>query len=78
MENSKVRLAHGASSCHVSRPGAVGFVLDRGLIPPFLLPPQNLKGGGMFMMDRGLFFFFLKGSITGCRMGGIRIETSVM
>lgn len=23
-------------------------------------------------------FFFLKGSITGCRMGGIRIETSVM
>lgn len=55
-----IRLAHCASWCHVSRPGAVGFVLDRELIPPFLLPPQaeNLKGGGMFMMDGRLFFFF--------------------
>lgn len=65
MENSKVRLAHCASWCHVSRPGAVGFVLDRGLIPPFLLPPQgeNLKRGAMFMMDGKLFFiiFFFKG-----------------
>lgn len=60
---------------------SVGFVLDRGLISPFLLPPQaeNLKRGGMFMMDGKLFFFFFfKGSITGCRMGGIQIETSGM
>lgn len=61
--NSKVRLAHCASWCHVSLLGAVSFVPDRGLIPPFLLPPQagNIKGGGMFMMDGRLFFpFFFK------------------
>lgn len=35
------------------------------------------RAGGMFVMD-GQLFFFKKGSITGCRMGGIRIGTSVM
>lgn len=52
--NSKVCLAHCASWCHVSLLGAV-----RGMIPPFLLPPQaeNIKGRGDVCDGRAAFFF---------------------
>lgn len=44
-----------------------------------LSPSSSESKRGRDVYDgQGAFFFFFKGGITGCRMGGIRIETSVM
>lgn len=39
---------------------------------------ETKRGRTVYDGREAFFFFFKKGSITGCRMGGIWIETSVM